>query len=401
MREVDFTDADLYVDWIEEITEALYDQDIRYIFLKWGAGAGKSYSMAQLIIQNVLDWVRIWWFRKVANSLKSSMFQLSKDVISDWSISDLFEIRSSVKEIEAKHGVGLLNMFGLDDSEKIKSIANYDWFWLEETTEFTYDDFTQLDLRLRWWTNQKIICTFNPISSRHWLKTAIYDKHWDNAVWIMKTAWDNKFVGEQYLKLLDELKFKNEKKYKIYALNQWGDALEWAVFPDYFTFQHDIEPEVMGLDFWWNDPNALTYLKREDVQWEKKRLYIQEKVFKREQTADDLIAEMGRIWVPKNILILADSARPEMIAAIKQAWYRIEWVKKYWWCKADFVQNMKQYEIYLNWDNCVREFSWYMWKKDKDWKVDDVPEDGDDHTVDWSLYWCTHFSKPQEFYFTL
>ena len=36
---IDFSDPDLYVDWVEELTEALYDDSIRYIFLKGGAGA--------------------------------------------------------------------------------------------------------------------------------------------------------------------------------------------------------------------------------------------------------------------------------------------------------------------------------------------------------------------------
>jgi phage terminase large subunit len=117
-------------------------------------------------------------------------------------------------------------MFALDDPEKIKSIANYDWFWVEEATELTYDDFIQLDLRLRGAQNHKIICTFNPISSRHRLKTAVFDNHWENAVWIMKTAWDNKFVDQAYLKQLETLKDRNPQHYRIYALNEWGEAVE-------------------------------------------------------------------------------------------------------------------------------------------------------------------------------
>ena len=31
---IDFSDEALYVDWITEITEALYDPNVRYIFLK-------------------------------------------------------------------------------------------------------------------------------------------------------------------------------------------------------------------------------------------------------------------------------------------------------------------------------------------------------------------------------
>ena len=48
-------------------------------------------------------------------------------------------------------------MFGLDDAEKIKSIAQFDVFVVEEMTEITYEEFTQLDLRLRGGSNHKII----------------------------------------------------------------------------------------------------------------------------------------------------------------------------------------------------------------------------------------------------
>jgi phage terminase large subunit len=38
---------------------------------------------------------------------------------------------------------------GLDDPEKIKSITGLTDAWLEEATEFTLDDFSQVNLRVR------------------------------------------------------------------------------------------------------------------------------------------------------------------------------------------------------------------------------------------------------------
>lgn len=102
------------------------------------------------MIQNILDGVRIGCFRKVGNTLRASVFQLLKDIATDWSlVPNLIEVKETHKELRAIHSEGFVNMFGLDDPEKIKSLANYDWFRIEETTELTYDDFTQLDLRLR------------------------------------------------------------------------------------------------------------------------------------------------------------------------------------------------------------------------------------------------------------
>lgn len=394
IQTIDFSDPELYVDWITEFTDALYNPEVRYIFLKWWSGAGKSYATAQIMMQNVLDNVRIACFRKVATTLRASVFQLMKDIYSNWNLEPYIDIRETNKELKAKDGNGFCMMFWLDDPEKIKSLANFDWFWIEEATELTYDDFTQLDLRLRWGKNHKIICTFNPISSRHWLKTTVHDSNWKEARWILKTARDNRFVDERYLDNLNNLKERNEAWYKIYALNEWGEAVEWLVYQQYNTFTQDIDPEVIGLDFWRNDPTSLVYLKREDGEWKKKKLYAQEKIYQRELTATQLVEKMELIGVPKHILIIADSARPEMISVIKNSWYNIIGVEKYAWSVKDQIANVQEYDLRVNWTNITREVAWYSRKKDKNWNSLEVPEDWDDHTLDWTRYWCTHFAKP-------
>lgn len=390
--QIDFTDRALYVDWIDEIADAMRNPSVRYIFLKWWAWAGKSYAVVQLLIQEMLDGVRVGIFRKVSRTLKASCLQLMKDVVSDFGLGKYVECKES-KDIITPSWLGM--MFWMDDPEKIKSIASFDWFWIEETTELTFEDFTQLDLRLRWWKNHKIICSFNPVSSRHRLKKEIYDKPslWENAVWIEKTARDNRFVWEEYLRALNELRYKNEAKWRIYALNEWWEWTKWSVFPQYNIFSHDIKPDSIGLDFWFNDPNALTYISIED-KGEKKDIYIQEKIYSTGQTSQDLIDEMDNIGVPKDVLIIADSARPEMIADISKAWYRIQGVKKYKNSKNEQIDNVKQYNIYINWPHIVEEFAEYSWVTDKKtWESLDIPEDGNDHVIDSALYGATYFKR--------
>ena len=61
---------------------------------------------------------------------------------------------------------------GMDDPEKLKSIEGVTGVWMEEATEFTQEDFEQLDLRLRGVTayHKQITLTLNPISEQHWIK---------------------------------------------------------------------------------------------------------------------------------------------------------------------------------------------------------------------------------------
>jgi len=314
-----------------------------------------------------------------------------KDVIAERNIGKYIDVKENN---DVKWWRWFAMMFGLDDPEKIKSLANFHWFRIEEATELTYDDFTQLDLRLRWNKNHKIICTFNPISSKHWLKTEIQDhpERWGNAVRIEKTAWDNKFVDKHYLQSLDSLKEKNEAKRRIYAMNLWWEWLKGSIYPEYSIFDHNIEPDMIWLDFGFNDPNALVYLKEVDV-WPKKDLYIQEKIYLSGLDSNALIAEMERVGVPKHVLIIADNARPELIEAINKAWYHIMWVKKYAKSKNDQIGLVQSYNLHINWVNLLKEVSWYVRKLDKNWEPIDIPCDWDDHLWDATGYWVTWFKK--------
>jgi len=63
----------------------------------------------------------------------------------------------------------------LDDSEKIKGLANFKRVVLEEISQFEETDLKQIRKRLRGRVGQQIIGIFNPVSEEHWIKTKILD----------------------------------------------------------------------------------------------------------------------------------------------------------------------------------------------------------------------------------
>jgi len=295
---IDFDSPDLYVDWVFEYTKALYNPDIRYIFLQGSAGAGKSVVVGQLTIQEILDGIDYVWIRKIHSTLKDSVFANLKSIASEWNLLDDLEFQKSLF-IETKPHItnkGQVLFKGLDDPEKIKSIVSPDRIVVEEASEISFEDFLQLNTRLRGKQNQKLICLFNPISDQLWLKTKILDNpDWvkenkDKMVWIKKTVLDNKFADQDYIDTLKSFKNTNERFYKIYFLNEWGSAQEGIIFENYRVTDQDFEAEVAGLDFGYNDPTALTYLKRVDKEG-KPTLKVKEMIYKSKMTADDLIQE--------------------------------------------------------------------------------------------------------------
>jgi len=197
----------------------------RYTVLLGGAGSGKSIAAVQKVVARTLteDGHRILIVRKVAATLRNSVYQNILDQIIDLGVYTEFVINKSEMRFTHLSGNEII-LCGMDDPEKIKSIAGITSVWCEEATELDEGDFNQLELRVRGETNnyKQFILTFNPIDENHWLKRRFFDIQ-DNDVFILKTTFrDNAFLDEAYKKHLMERVRINPNFYKIYVLGEWG-----------------------------------------------------------------------------------------------------------------------------------------------------------------------------------
>ncbi|MCK6203937.1 PBSX family phage terminase large subunit [Bacillus infantis] len=204
----------------------------RYLVLMGGGGSGKSVFAAQKILIRMMKEShpvykhRFLVLRKVKDTLRGSVFEQFKNVISRWKLSSLFHIpkgRSSELYIKCKNGNEII-FAGLDDVEKLKSIVGITGIWLEEASEMDAEDFRQLDIRLRdktIWYKQMII-SFNPISVTHWLKGEFFDQNKPNCTTLRTTYKDNKFLEQQQIDVLEGFKITDPYYYMVYALGEWG-----------------------------------------------------------------------------------------------------------------------------------------------------------------------------------
>ena len=105
-----------------------------------GAGSSKSYSVAQLIIEKLINERNktIGVARKTFPALRMTAYKLIIDLLKEYGIyqTDLH----NKTEHTYTHGNSVIQFFSLDDTEKIKS-ANFNYLWLEEANEFTKDDY--------------------------------------------------------------------------------------------------------------------------------------------------------------------------------------------------------------------------------------------------------------------
>ena len=372
----------------------LEDYSTRFLVFYGGAGSGKSHFIAQRLVYKALkDTRKILVLRKVNRTTKASTFQLLLDTLNQFGIINYCVINRTDFSITLPTGSQFLCM-GLDDPEKIKSITGLTDAWLEEATEFSLDDFSQVNLRVRdpKAENQEIILSLNPVSKANWCYLHFFAENpeldeFRKTVRIVHTTYkDNPHLPEAYVQALLMMKATNEVYYKIYALGEFG-SLDKLIYNNWQKM--DFDPDTIkgqllcGLDFGYtNDPTAFT---ASILVENERRIYI----FKEwggtgylNNAIADQIKEMG---FAKSI-ICADSAEQKSIDEIKRLGIsRIKPCVKGKGSVLQGIQKLQQYELIVHpsCENVIEELENYAWKKDKQTnEYINEPAEGFDHYMD-------------------
>ena len=348
----------------------------RILVFYGGAGSGKSFFVAQRLVYKALRSRRkILVLRKVNRTTKASTFQLLLDTLDQFGIRDRCSINRTDFTITLPNGSIFLCM-GLDDPEKIKSITGLTDAWLEEATEFSLDDFSQVNLRIRdpKAEDQEVILSFNPVSKANWCYLQFFADNEEltefrKTVKIVHTNYlDNPFLPQEYVQALLLMKATNEVYYKIYALGEFG-SLDKLIYNNWQIMDFDpdkIQGQLLcGLDFGYtNDPTMFVASKLVE---EEKRIYVF-KEWGGTNFLNDQIAEQIKNMGFAKSLIIADSAEQKSIEEIKRKGIvRIKPSVKGQGSVLQGIQKLQQYEIIVHPScrNTIEEIQNYSWKKDK------------------------------------
>ena len=354
----------------EAYLPALRDYKTRYEVYYGGAGSGKSHFVFQKVIIKALSAKRkVLVIRKVGRTLKDSVFQMTLDTLSKFNILSLCKVNNTNYAITLPNKSQIL-FKGLDDNEKIKSIAGITDIVIEEATELTQDDFTQLDLRLRAKVEDlQIFLMFNPISKQNWCFKYFFANGAPANTKILKTTYkDNRFLPEEYIRSLERMEKTNPTYFRIYALGEFA-TLDKLVFNNWKVeeFNHaEIKGQLLiGLDFGFvNDISALVASLMVESE---KRIYIFKTYGETGKTNKELANIITALGFNKSVIV-ADAAEPKSIDEIKKAG-----INKIRACKkgADSIihgiQQLQNYQIIVH-PSCtgiITELENYAWQKDK------------------------------------
>ena len=367
----------------------------RYQIFFGGASSGKSCFLATRLVLDTLSGRNTLVVRAVARTLKTSCLNEVQKAVSRLGLGCCFRVNRSEMTITAKNNGAQIIFCGLDDVEKIKSITPQNGpltdVWIEEATEIAYNDFKQLDKRLRGQTQhlKRMTLSFNPVYKTHWLYREFF-RDFDESKGrlvaadhlILKTTYrDNQFLTEDDIKALEN---ERDPYFRaVYTLGQWGTLGE-SIFTNWRTedLSHlqDSEKCLFGLDFGFSsDPCACIKCHYDR---DRKRLYILDELYEKGLT-NDLLARQLHAFAPRRY-ITCDSAEPKSICDLKRLGVFALPARKGPDSLMHGIQWLRAQEIIVDvrCRNMAHELTVYQWKRDRDGQSIREPQDRDNHLID-------------------
>lgn len=362
-----------------------------------GSSSGKSYFCADRCVIDMLKGGHNYLvLRKVANTVRRSVFNQIAKSIRKLKVSELFNVNKSDMVITCQNGYQIL-FGGMDDPEKVKSVTPAKGvitdIWVEEATEFDYEDIQQLDKRLRGKSSvrKRIILSFNPIYQTHWIYVNYFAGKWDEAkqtykdsrLFIIKTTYkDNLFLTKDDI---ERLEATTDKYYRdVYLNGNWG-VLGKVIFTNWRT--EDLTEKAKsfstfqnGLDFGYAaDPAAPTH---SHYDRNSNTLYIIDARYCYEMTNDLLAAEIKNM-VDRQV-VTCDCAEPKSIQELRQHGVTAIPARKGKDSVNFGIQWLQKLQIVINCTlkEAINEFTVYKWREDKDGNVLPEPVDKDNHIID-------------------
>ena len=367
-----------------KVLPLLNDYSHRWEIYKGSAGSGKSHFITQkIIIKALREKRRVMICRRYGTTMRNSVFKLFKDVIESFKITHLTRIKESDMSITLPNGSEII-FVGLDNEEKLLSIAGITDVFIEEVYEVPKEIVDQLNLRMRGKApNQQIYMAFNPISAKHWL----YDfcegsTRPESSIYSESTFRDNPFLPDEYVKALEDMYRTNPNKARVFCDGNWGADVEGLVYKHHVLSDFDINELIkqglevrVGIDWGFVDPTTVVVSLFDKP---KKEIYIIGEFYKRGATLEEIKDGIIQLGISKQKMY-CDGAEPDKVDYLRRNGFNAVSAKKgAGSVKAgiSFLQDMK----IICHESCVNvaaELENYVYLKDK--KTGQYKEESYDH----------------------
>lgn len=254
-----------------------------------------------------------------------------------------------------------------------------DVLFINEANNIPYDIADQLITR----TRNIVWMDWNP-SEEFWFYTDMKPGR-NDIDFITLTYLDNEALDE-ISKMEIESHKGNKQWWTVYGLGQLGEITsriytDWAILDE---LPYEARLERYGLDFGFtNDPTAIVAVYYYNGG------YILDEITYQKGLLNNNIADILKNLKPA--MIVADSAEPKSIEEIRQYGLNITGAKKLnqkWGDKRSFnhwainIVQEQRISVTKRSVNLIKEYRNYLWQTDKDGRVLNEPESGNNHLMD-------------------
>lgn len=397
--------------WLPDIVGAGYGRfwrdNSRYRVLKGGKGSKKSTTTALNYLVRIMDdryrEANLLVVRNVYNTHRDSTFALLKWAQETLGVAHLWQNTVSPMEMTYLPTGQKILFRGFDDALKLASITVARgflcWVWIEEAFEIASEsEFDKLDLsvprsRVSAPLFNQTTLTFNPWSENHWLKKRFFDNTSSLVNTYTTTYKCNEHLTPEFNLLMAEMEQNNYRKYSVVGLGEWGIA-EGLIYENWEIRDFDKQNlgcedstewqyrHFFGLDYGYtNDPTAFVCFAVNPI---KKEVYIYDEHYQTKMLNCD-IAQMIKNKGYAKERIRADCAEPKSNEDLRRLGIsRVLPSVKGKDSVINGISSIKEYKIFVHpaCVNMIAELSSYIWKKDKDDRGTNEPEDCNNHLCD-------------------
>lgn len=379
----------------------------KYLFhvLKGGRASAKSTHIAIWLVLALMKYpVTCLCIRKVGNTLAESVFEQLKEAIEILNVGHVWKVQKSPLQLVYIPRGNKFIFRGADDPAKIKSIKMSKFpiafVWFEELAEFKTEDEVStivnsvLRAELPPGLSYKVIYSYNPPKRKQSWVNKKFETQFipDNTYIYHSTYLDNPHISKAFIEEAEEVKKKNEFKYRWEYL---GEPIGSGVVPfSNLVFRAITDEEIayfdnirQGNDFGYaTDPMAfvrLHYDKR------KRIIYFIDEIYGVKMSIREL-ADKIKTKGYNDTYVTCDSAEPRSIAELREHGIKALKAKK----------GPGSIEFGENWlddleaividsrrtPNVAKEYENIDYQTDKDGNIRPKLEDKDNHSIDATRY---------------
>lgn len=411
----------------------------RYIHLWGGRARGGSHFGTDYFLFRIMQpgYFRGCFLRAVFGDIRGSLWQDFKDRVNkavdkgDVELKD-FAFNESLMTVTYKPTGNTIISKGFkkssgSQSAKLKSLAGITHVLIEECEEVAEEDFNKLDDSIR--TNKvgniQVICLFNPPSKNHWLIKRNYIlidsgyEGWYKAIPLQKPELLS--IHSIYIDNIQNLNQSTIDKYRNYGDKGSSQYDEDFYYRDvlglvsegkkgriltkvkpisYQLFCSLPYPSFYGLDWGFNDPNAVIECKYHDG-----KLFWHEIIYKSGMDNEELMISMRAKGVNPGHKVYYDSARPDNAKTFKKGIeYGPNAMKGFNMLPSIKgpesilygIRELQNVEIFATdcSSNLWLELEEYHWELDANKQPTDMPADEMNHLIDAGRYaYVGHVTK--------